>query len=58
MGTSGLAGQLATIAAMGGTELMGSLLRKIVLLHVILPAILTLIIPEWMHENGYIKPGI
>ncbi len=57
MGTSGLVGQFGTIAAMSGTEPMGSIVLKIVLLHVVLPAGLTLIISEWMRKKGYIKPG-
>ncbi len=57
MGTSGLVGQFGTIAAMSASEPMGSILFKIVLLHVVLPATLTLAISEWMRRKGYIKPG-
>lgn len=57
MGTSGLVGQFGTFAAMGATESPGSILFKILLLHIVLPAVLTLIISEWMRKQGYIKPG-
>lgn len=57
MGTSGLVGQFGTFAAMSGTESSGMILIKILLLHIILPAILTLIISEFMRKKGYIKPG-
>lgn len=52
MGTSGLVGQFATIDAMG----MGSL-PSIIILHFIAPAILTLIIAEYMRKKGWIKFG-
>jgi uncharacterized membrane protein len=57
MGTSGLVGQFGTFAAMSGVESSGMILIKILLLHIILPAILTLIISELMRKRGYIKPG-
>lgn len=52
MGTSGLVGQFGTIDVMGSRGLLG-----IILLHFILPAIITLIISEFMRKKGYIKPG-
>lgn len=52
MGTSGLVGQFGTIDAMGIGALPG-----ILLLHFILPAVLTLVISEVMRKLGYIKPG-
>lgn len=57
MGTSGLVGQFGTIAAMGGQEPMTAIIGKIALLHFILPAILTLIISEYMRKKGWIKFG-
>ena len=54
MGTSGLVGQFGTIEAMG---LNGIVLLKILLLHFILPAILTLIFSEFMRNKGWIKFG-
>lgn len=57
MGTSGFVGQFGTFAAMAGTESSAMILLKILLLHIILPAILTLIISEFMRKKGYIKPG-
>lgn len=52
MGTSGLVGQFATIEAMGASSL-----PLILLLHVITPAILSLIISEVMRKKGWIKYG-
>ena len=57
MGTSGLVGQFGTIAAMGNQEPMISLVGKIALLHFILPAVLTLLISEYMRKKGWIKYG-
>lgn len=57
MGTSGLVGQFGTIAAMGGQEPMVSLVGKIAILHFILPAIITLLISEYMRKKGWIKYG-
>lgn len=57
MGTSGLVGQLMTWDTMIGSETPISLIVKILLLHVILPAILTLIISEFMRKKGWIKYG-
>lgn len=52
MGTSGLVGQFSTIDAMGSKGLLG-----IILLHFILPAIITLIISEFMRKKGWIEFG-
>jgi len=52
MGTAGLVGQLRTLAVMGNEGIPG-----ILLLHFILPAILTLIISEYMRKKGWIKFG-
>jgi uncharacterized membrane protein len=52
MGTSGLVGQFATIEAMGASSL-----TLILILHIIAPAILTLLISEFMRKNGWIKYG-
>ncbi|MDD2482020.1 MAG: PTS sugar transporter subunit IIC [Lutispora sp.] len=57
MGTSGLVGQFGTFAAMSGTSSGGVILLKILILHILLPAILTLIISEYMRKKGYIKTG-
>ncbi|AGB41102.1 putative membrane protein, putative toxin regulator [Halobacteroides halobius DSM 5150] len=50
MGTAGLVGQFGTIEAMG----MGAL-GPVILLHFILPALLTLIIAKLMRKQGLIK---
>lgn len=57
MGTSGLVGQLGTWAAMSGTEPTLMLITKIVMLHFIAPAVLTLIFSELMRNIGWIKQG-
>ncbi len=54
MGTSGLVGQFAVIDVMGASP---KVLISILLLHFILPGIITYIISEWMRKKGYIKAG-
>ena len=55
MGTSGLVGQVGTIEAMGAST---DVFIKIILLHFILPAILSLIISEKKKKKGFIKKEI
>lgn len=57
MGTSGLVGQIMTWQTMAGTRGSGVLMFEIILLHFVLPAILTLVISEFMRKKGYIKFG-
>ncbi|MCT4508567.1 MAG: PTS sugar transporter subunit IIC [Tepidibacter sp.] len=52
MGTSGLVGQISTIAVMGK-----SAMPSIIILHFVLPAIITLAISEIMRKKEYIKDG-
>jgi uncharacterized membrane protein len=52
MGTSGFVGQFNTIATMGGSAFVPMLL-----LHFILPAIISIIISEYMRKKGWIKQG-
>jgi uncharacterized protein len=52
MGTSGLVGQFATVEAMGTSSLV-----LILILHIIAPALLSLIISEFMRKKGWIKFG-
>ena len=54
MGTSGLVGQFDAVSVMGSTP---RTLFLILLMHIILPALLTLLISEIMRKKGYIKPG-
>ncbi len=56
MGTSGLVGQFGTWAAMSGEGAVIVLL-KMLLLHIVLPAVLSLAISEFMRKKGWIKPG-
>ena len=58
MGSCGFVGQIATVSTMeeigkGGT----SLYIAIILLHFILPAVVTLIIAGFMRKKGCIKDG-
>lgn len=57
MGTSGLVGQIMTYQTMIDTTSPTVLLIKIVILHIILPAIITLIISELMRKKNWIKFG-
>src|SRR6056297_30029 len=52
MGTSGLVGQFGTFAEMGNSAWPG-----MILLHFILPAVLTFIFSVYMRNKNYIKPG-
>jgi uncharacterized membrane protein len=52
MGTSGLVGQFATIETMGTASL-----PLILILHIVAPAVITLIISEFMRSKGWIKFG-
>ena len=52
MGTSGLVGQLNTLAVMGPSSWW-----KILLLHFILPALLSFLIARFMREKGWISDG-
>lgn len=52
MGTSGLVGQFSTVEAMGKEALVG-----IILLHFILPALISYFISSYMRKKGLIKAG-
>lgn len=52
MGTSGLVGQFGTLAVMGSAAWPG-----MILLHFVLPALLTLFFSEYMRRKGFIKAG-
>lgn len=52
MGTSGLVGQFATIEAMGVQSF-----PSILILHILAPAVLSLIISEFMRTKGWIRYG-
>jgi uncharacterized membrane protein len=54
MGTSGFVGQIMTFAAMGFSV---TVLIKVLLLHIIGPAVVSLAISEWMRKKSYIKDG-
>lgn len=52
MGTSGLVGQFNAVAVMGE-----SCIWQIAIVHFILPALISLVISEYMRKKGYIKDG-
>lgn len=57
MGTAGLVGQIMTWNTMVGPESATVVLIKILLIQIILPAIVTLIISEFMRKMKWIKYG-
>ena len=57
MGTSGFVGQFGTLAAMQGSESTSIIVLKILLLHFIAPAVLTLFFSEIMRKKGWIREG-
>lgn len=54
MGTSGFVGQIFTATAMGFTV---PVFLKILLLHYVAPAVLSLFFSEWLRRTGHIKYG-
>ncbi len=54
MGTSGLVGQIGTFASMGFSS---SIVIKVIVIHIVLPAVLTLIIYQSLKKMGKIKFG-
>ena len=54
MGTSGLVGQIGTFTSMGFT---GEVLAKVLVLHIVLPAVLAYIIDKALRKSGKIKDG-
>lgn len=57
MGTSGLVGQFGTWDAMIATTEPWLLIVKMLVLHIVLPAVLTLAISEGMRKIGWIRVG-
>ena len=57
MGTAGLVGQITTYQTMSVDHAPMTVLLLILLLHFILPAVLTLIFSEFMRKKGWIKDG-
>lgn len=57
MGTAGLVGQIMTWQTMVGPESAQVVLIKILLIQIILPAIITLLISEFMRKKNWIKYG-
>jgi len=57
MGTAGFVGQIMTYQTMVGAEGATIVLIKIALMHFILPALLVIVISEFMRKKGYIKFG-
>lgn len=57
MGTAGLVGQIMTWQVMTATESPGLVLFKILIMHILLPAAVTLLVSEFMRKKGWIKYG-
>lgn len=57
MGTAGLVGQITTYQTMIAEESFVMVLIKIILLHFVFPAVLSLGISEFMRKKGWIKMG-
>ncbi|RBW71434.1 PTS transporter subunit IIC [Bacillus taeanensis] len=54
MGTAGFVGQMMTLESMGFSVFI---LLYIIGLHFIGPALISLVLSEWMRKKGWIKPG-
>lgn len=54
MGTSGFVGQIMTFTTMGFSV---NVLIQVIVLHIIGPAVISLLISEFMRKRGWIKPG-
>ena len=57
MGTAGFVGQIMTYQDMVVTQAPMLVLGKILLIQIILPAVVTLLISEFMRKKGWIKDG-
>ncbi len=57
MGTAGLVGQIMTWQVMAPIEGPAATLLKILLMQIVLPALLTLAVSEFMRKKGWIQDG-
>ncbi|MDL2224823.1 PTS sugar transporter subunit IIC [Eubacteriales bacterium OttesenSCG-928-M02] len=57
MGTSGLVGQVGTFTAMAGTTHSMVILLEVILMHFVLPAVISLGVCWFMRRHGWIKDG-
>jgi uncharacterized membrane protein len=57
MGTAGLVGQIMTWQTMTATEEPMVVLIKILVIQILLPAVITLAVSEFMRKKGWIKYG-
>lgn len=57
MGTAGLVGQIMTWQTMVPIEGEAVVMLKILIMHIMLPAVVTLLISEFMRKKGWIKYG-
>lgn len=57
MGSCGLVGQIAVLQTMTETTGFGIVLAEIIVMHFILPGVLTYIFAEIMYKKGFIKKG-
>lgn len=54
MGTSGFVGQIMTFTSMGFSAVV---FLKVIILHIVAPAVISLLLSEWMRKKGYIQYG-
>lgn len=54
MGTSGFVGQIMTFESMGFSM---TVFWSVIILHLIAPAVISLVVAEWFRKKGWIKPG-
>lgn len=57
MGTAGFVGQIMTWQVMTQTETPVSVMIRIVLLHFLLPGLLSLLVSDFLRKHNFIKPG-
>ena len=57
MGTAGLVGQIMTYQTMAPVDGSTLVLIKIAVIQIVLPAIVTLVVSEFMRKRNWIKPG-
>ncbi len=57
MGSAGLVGQIMTFQTMTATQPPSIVLAQIIIMHFVLPALIALVISEFMRKKGIIKDG-
>jgi len=57
MGTSGLVGQVGTFTAMAATHELWVIILEVILMHFVLPAVISLAVASAMRKLGWLKYG-